>query len=99
MLVPLQLVSHRMKTLCGGQSRLVATVGVGGDTLGCSDGSGRQVGGFIASRHTLPPTPASGRLVNKTIQSILDLAGDFCTKACEHSSHELKADQQLCQKN
>ena len=33
--------SHRMKTLCGGQSRLVASVG--GDTLGCSDGSGRQV--------------------------------------------------------
>ena len=40
--------------------RLVATVGDSGsgsrDTVGCSDGSGRQVGGFTAARHTLPPT-------------------------------------------
>ena len=39
---------------------LVATVGDSGsgsrDTVGCSDGSGRQVGGFTAARHTLPPT-------------------------------------------
>ena len=39
---------------------LVATVGDFGsgsrDTVGCSDGSRRQVGGFTAARHTLPPT-------------------------------------------
>ena len=41
-------------------------------------------GGFIASRHTLPPTPATARLVNKTIRSILKLTGDSAQKHCSH---------------
>ena len=64
MLVPLHLSSslllllvHRMKTLCGsGSWPPWETLGAGGDTVGCSDGSRRQVGGFTAARHTLPPT-------------------------------------------
>ena len=79
MLVPLHLVSsllllllvHRMKTLCGsGSWPPWETLGVGGDTVGCSDGSRRQVGGFTAARHTLPPTLFLKNNANNKRQSL-----------------------------
>ena len=78
MLVPLQLVSHRMKTLCGGQSRLVATVGVGGDTLRCSDGSRRQVEEplLLPGTRSHPRHPVAS-LLAKQYQASSTLIGGF----------------------
>ena len=76
-LVPLQLVaapSHKLPPDEDTLRRAVSARGQRGRGHARLLRWEREAGGgvFIAPRHTLPPTPASGRLVNKTKPSILD---------------------------
>ena len=95
MLVPLHLLSHRMKTLCGKQSRLVATVGVGGDTLGWSDGSGRQVEEplLLPGTRSHPRHPVASFKQNKTKHPQLGCGGRL--SAQKHASISLMNRRQI----